>query len=138
MVAVPLIFGRLTAADYEDAAAADPRIDALRAKTEVRENPTLTREYYAPDKRYIGNAVQVFFRDGSASERVQVDFPVGHRRRRAEGWPLLMNKFHAAVDAHFRAKQAERIKALFATGTGLDALAVNELMAALVTNGSAA
>jgi 2-methylcitrate dehydratase len=137
MVAVPLILGRLTAADYEDAAAADPRIDALRAKTEVRENPDFTRDYYAADKRYIGNAVQVFFTDGSASERVEVDFPVGHRRRREEGWPLLVNKFHAAVDAHFKPKQAERIKALFATGAQLNALPVNELMAALVTNGSA-
>jgi 2-methylcitrate dehydratase len=135
MVAVPLIFGRLTAADYEDAVAADPRIDALRAKTEVRENPTFTREYYAPDKRYIGNAVQVFFRGGAASERVQVDFPVGHRRRRAEGWPLLKRKFEASVDARFGSKQAERIKALFARRAELDALAVNEMMAALVANG---
>jgi 2-methylcitrate dehydratase len=134
MVAVPLIFGRLTAADYEDGVAADPRIDALRARTEVRENPTFTREYYAPDKRYIGNAVQVFFRGGGASERVQVDFPVGHRRRRAEGWPLLKRKFEASVAARFSAKQAERIKALFAQPAQLDALPVNELMAALVTN----
>jgi 2-methylcitrate dehydratase len=135
MVAVPLIFGRLTAADYEDAVAADPRIDALRAKTEVRENPTFTREYYAPDKRYIGNAVQVFFRGGAASERVHVDFPVGHRRRRAEGWPLLKRKFEASVDARFGSKQAERIKALFVRRAELDALPVNEMMAALVANG---
>jgi len=138
MVAVPLIFGRLTAADYEDGVAADARIDALRAKMQVRENPTFTQEYYAADKRYIGNAVQVFFRDGSRSTRVQVDFPVGHRKRRAEGMPLLLGKFTASVDAHFAAKQAERIKALFARPAQLDALPVNELMAALVTNGSAA
>ena len=137
MVAVPLIFGRLTAADYEDAVASDPRIDALRARMQVRENPTFTREYYAPDKRYIGNALQVFFRDGSTSERVQVDFPLGHRRRRAEGMPALVKKFEASVDAHFGAKQAERVKALFAKGPQLDALPVNELMAAMVTNGSA-
>src|SRR6201981_3560583 len=87
MVAVPLIFGRLTAADYEDTVAADLRIDALRERTEVRENPTFTQEYYAADKRYIGNAVQVFFSDGTASERVQIDFPIGHRKRRAEGMP---------------------------------------------------
>jgi 2-methylcitrate dehydratase len=136
MVAVPLIFGRLSAADYEDAVAADPRIDALRAKMQVRENPTFTQEYYAADKRYIGNAVQVFFRDGSASERVQVDFPIGHRRRRAEGMPVLVRKFEASVEAHFGAKQAERIKALFAKPKELDALPVNELMAAMVTNGA--
>ena len=106
MVAVPLIFGRLTAADYEDTVAADPRIDALRARTEVRENPTFTREYYAADKRYIGNAVQVFFRGGSATERVQVDYPIGHRLRRAEGMPVLVKKFETSVDAHFGAKQA--------------------------------
>src|SRR6266481_7726722 len=135
MVAVPLLFGRLTAADYEDGVAADARIEALRAKMQVRENPTFTQEYYAADKRYIGNAVQVFFRDGSRSTRVQVDFPIGHRKRRAEGMPLLVGKFTAAVDAHFAAKQAERIKALFARSAQLDALPVNELMAALVTNG---
>ncbi|HYL71871.1 MAG TPA: 2-methylcitrate dehydratase, partial [Candidatus Dormibacteraeota bacterium] len=134
MVAVPLIFGRLTAADYEDQVAADPRIDALRARMEVRENPTFTQEYYAADKRYIGNALQVFFKDGSASARVQVDYPIGHRKRRAEGMPVLVQKFEAAVAAHFQLKQAERIKALFAGGAELDALPVNELMAALVTN----
>ena len=138
MVAVPLIFGRLTAADYEDAVAADPRIDALRERMEVRENPTFTREYYAPDSRYIGNAVQVFFRDGSASPRVQVDYPIGHRKRRAEGMPVLVKKFETSVDSHFGAKQAERIKALFATPKSLDPLPVNELVAAMVTNGSGA
>jgi 2-methylcitrate dehydratase len=138
MVAIPLLFGRLSAADYEDEVAADPRIDALRDRTQVRENPTFTREYYDPGKRYIGNAVQVFFRNGAATERVQVDFPIGHRKRRAEGMPVLVKKFETSVEAHFGAKQAERIKALFAKARQLDALPVNELMAALVTNGSAA
>src|SRR6184192_4133406 len=138
MVAVPLIFGRLGAADYEDAVAADARIDALRERMQVRENPTFTQEYYAADKRYIGNAVQVFFRDGSATARVQVDVPIGHRKRRAEGMPLLVGKFTAAVDAHFAPRQAERVKALFAKAAALDDLPVNELMAALVTSGSAA
>jgi 2-methylcitrate dehydratase len=136
MVAIPLLFGRLTAADYEDAVAADPRVDTLRSRMQVRENPTFTQDYYAADKRYIGNAVQVFFKDGSASERVQVDFPIGHRRRRAEGMPVLVKKFEASVEAHFGAKQAERIKGLFAGTAQLDALPVNELMAALVTNGA--
>jgi 2-methylcitrate dehydratase len=135
MVAIALIFGRLSAADYEDGIAADPRIDALRAKMQVRENPTFTQEYYDPAKRYIGNALQVFFKDGSASERVQVDFPIGHRRRREEGMPVLVRKFEASVDAHFSVKQALRIKALFAQAPQLDALPVNELVAALVSNG---
>jgi 2-methylcitrate dehydratase len=138
MVAIPLLFGRLTAADYEDAVASDPRIDALRAKMQVRENPKFTEEYYAADKRYIGNAVQVFFRDGTHTERVQVDFPIGHRKRRAEGMPVLVRKFEAAVNARFPPKQAELIKALFAKPAALDTLPVNEFVAAMVTNGAAA
>ena len=137
MVAIPLLFGRLTAEDYEDKVATDPRVDALRGKMEVRENTTFTQEYYAADKRYIGNAVQVFFRDGTSTQRVQVDFPIGHRKRRAEGMPVLVQKFETSVDAHFGAKQAEKIKALFAKREQLDSMPVNELMAALVTNGAA-
>ncbi len=75
MVAVPLIFGRLTAADYEDEVAVDPRIDRLRALMQVRENPEFTRDYYDPQRRFIGNAVQVFFTDGSATPRAQVELP---------------------------------------------------------------
>ena len=133
MVAVPLIFGRLTAADYEDDVATDPRIDALRAKMEVRENTTFTREYYERDKRHIGNAVQVFFSDGSPKIELRVDFPVGHRKRRAEGMPLLVQKFESSVAAHFPARQTEAIKALFAR-QDLDAVPVNEFMAALIAN----
>ena len=74
--------GRLTAADYEDGVAHDPRIDALRSCMVVRENPQFTADYYAADKRFIGNAIQVFFRDGTSTGRVHVDCPIGHRRRR--------------------------------------------------------
>jgi 2-methylcitrate dehydratase len=137
MVAVALLFGRLSAADYEDDVAHDPRVDALRARMEVRENPAFTRDYYDPQKRYIGNAVQVFFRDGAATPRVQVEVPIGHRRRRAEGMPLLIEKFKAAVAAHFPAKQGQLIQALFAEPARLDATPVNELVATLVTNGRA-
>src|ERR1700723_4592922 len=101
MVAIPLLFGRLEASDYEDRIAGDPRVDALRARMQVKENTTFTQEYYDPNKRYIGNAVQVFFRDGTASQRVQVDFPIGHRKRREEGMPVLVKKFEASVAAHF-------------------------------------
>jgi 2-methylcitrate dehydratase len=135
MVAVPLIFGRLTAQDYEDNIAHDPRIDALRGKMQVRENTTFTQEYYAADKRYIGNAVQVFFKDGTSTARTAVDFPIGHRKRRAEGMPVLVKKFESSVDAYFSAKQAERVKALFANPK-LDEMPVNELVAAMVTNGA--
>jgi len=134
MVAVPLIFGRLTAEDYEDSVAADPRVDALRSKMQVRENVTFTQEYYASDKRYIGNAVQVFFRDGTSTPRVQVDFPIGHRKRRQEGMPVLVKKFQASVDAHFKPAQAEQIKALFKDPAKLDSMRVNDLMSALVSN----
>jgi 2-methylcitrate dehydratase len=133
MVAVPLIFGRLTAADYEDAIAGDPRVDALRAKMTVIENPTFTQEYYDSAKRYIGNAVQVFYKDGSSSRRVQVDYPIGHRKRRAEGYPLLVSKFDSSVAAHFSAKQTESIKAMFADRKALIAMPVAEFVAMLVT-----
>jgi 2-methylcitrate dehydratase len=134
MVAVPLIHGRLTAADYEDAIAADPRIDALRARMGVRENPQFTADYYDADKRYIGNAVQVFFRDGTATARVQVDCPIGHRRRRAEGYPLLVAKFESSLAAVFPERQRGRIRALFSDTERLDATAVDDLVAHLVRN----
>jgi 2-methylcitrate dehydratase len=134
MVAIPLIFGRLTAEDYEDKVANDPRVDVLRAKMSVRENTTFTADYYAADKRYIGNAVQVFFKDGSSTERIAVDYPIGHRKRRAEGMPVLVRKFEAAIAEHFPAKQADLIKATFADARKLDAMPVQEFMAVLVKN----
>jgi 2-methylcitrate dehydratase len=133
MVAIPLLFGRLTASDYEDEVANDPRVDALRAKMQVKENASFTNDYYAPDKRYIGNAVQVFFKDGTAGERVQVDFPIGHRKRRAEGMPVLVKKFEASVAAHFQPKQTESIKAMFADQRTLAAMPVSDFAAKLVT-----
>ena len=134
MVAIPLLHGRLIAADYEDAVASDPRVDALRAKMQVSENATFTKEYYERDKRYIGNAVQVFFKDGSATPRVAADFPIGHRLRREEGMPVLVKKFESSVAAHFSAKQAAAIVALFADAATLDAMPVHEFVAAMVKN----
>jgi 2-methylcitrate dehydratase len=131
MTAIPLIFGRLTAADYEDAVAYDPRIDALRSKMTVRENATFTQQYYAADKRYIGNAVQVFFRDGSATPRIQADYPIGHRRRREEGMPVLVKKFEASVSAHFEPRQAAKVIALFADAK-VDDMPVNEFVDTMV------
>jgi 2-methylcitrate dehydratase len=133
MVAIPLLFGRLEASDYEDNIASDPRVDALRAKMQVKENAAFTRDYYDADKRYIGNAVQVFFTDGTSSPRVAVDFPIGHRRRRAEGMPVLVKKFEASVAAHFPAKQTESIKAMFSDQRTLGAMAVSDFVAKLVT-----
>jgi 2-methylcitrate dehydratase len=132
MVAVALLSGRLTANDYEDGVASDPRIEQLRSKMLVRENTRFTEEYHAADKRYIGNAVQVFFKDGTASERVAIDFPIGHRQRRAEGMPVLVKKFEASVAAHFSAKQTESIKSLFADRARLERMPVHEFVAGLV------
>ena len=108
MVAVPLLFGRLTADDYEDDVARDPRIDALRAKMVVTENAAFSRDYLDPDKRAIGNAVQVSFTDGSCTERVAVDYPIGHRRRRDEGIPQLVAKFERNLATLFGAEQLAR------------------------------
>jgi len=105
MVAVPLIFGRLRAEDYEDSVAADPRIDELRAKMVVRENESFTRDYYDLELRSIPNCVQVFFADGSSTEPVEVHFPVGHRRRREEGLPLMKEKYLRAIQDHFSPEQ---------------------------------
>src|SRR5262249_12734832 len=124
MVAVPLIFGRLTADDYEDEVARDPRIDALRAKMVVTENRDFSRDYLDPDKRAIGNALQIFFKDGARTERVVIDYPVGHRRRRAEGIPLLLAKFNASLATRFGAAQIERIEGACADQARLDAMPV--------------
>ena len=109
MVAVPLVFGRLEADDYGDAVAADPRIDALRARMEVRENPAFTQDYTDPEKRFIGGAVEVFFKDGSSTGRVAVDTPIGHRERRGEGIPRLLEKFEKAVGGQLPAKRVQQI-----------------------------
>jgi len=134
MTAIPLIFGRLRAEDYGDSVAGDPRVDALRGRMTVRENPGFTRDYYAADKRAVGNAVQVFFKDGSASARVQVDFPIGHRRRRGEGIPLLEQKFKRSLAAVYPAAQCQRISDLFADPARLVPMPVDQFMAELVRN----
>lgn len=130
MVAVGLIRGSLTAADYEDAAAADPRIDELRRTMEVVENPAFSRDYLDPAKRSIGNAIRVFFADGTSSRRVCVEFPVGHRNRRKEGVPLLARKFEASVRGYFPAPKADLITALF-SDPALDAMPVTRFMGLL-------
>ncbi len=128
MVAVPLIFGRLNADDYSDAMAADPRIDALRAKMQVRENPDFTRDYFDPEKRFIGNAVEVFFKDGSSTGKVSIDTPLGHRERRGEGIPLLLNKFEAAVGGQLPAKRVEQILELTRDTSRFEATPIHRLV----------
>jgi len=128
MVAVPLIFGRLTAEDYTDAVAADPRIDALRERMTVTVNPQFTADYFDPDKRFIGNSVQVFYRDGTASDKVTVDFPIGHRRRRKEGIPILLEKFEAAVAGRLPPARAGEVVALAKTPARLDSMAIHRVL----------
>jgi 2-methylcitrate dehydratase len=128
MVAVPLIFGRLTADDYNDDVAADPRIDALRDKMVVSENPAFTKDYFDPDKRYIGNSVQVFFKDGSSTGEVSIDYPIGHRKRRAEGIPVLLAKAEKALRAHLPAAQADRLVALAGSPEALDAMPISDFI----------
>jgi 2-methylcitrate dehydratase len=132
MVAVGLIKGSLAAGDYEDGAAADPRIDALRFRMEVAENPAFTRDYLDPGKRSIANAVQVFFRGDASTRRVCVDYPVGHRRRRQEGLPLLRAKFEAAVRGHFAGSRSDAVIGLFSDPERLDAMPVTEFVGMLV------
>lgn len=128
MVAIPLIFGRLSAADYEDSVAADPRIDQLREKMVVSEDPRYTTEYLDPDKRAIGNAVQVFFTDGSRTDKVEVDYPIGHRRRRAEGIPVLEAKFMDALRTRFPRGQAQRIYDLCQDAEALATMPLHRFM----------
>jgi 2-methylcitrate dehydratase len=129
MVAVPLLLGRLTAEDYEDDVARDPRIDALREKMIVTENAEFSRAYLDPQKRAIGNALQVWFADGTHTERVAVDFPVGHRRRREEGIPQLVAKFERSLATVFGANQRAAIAAACADQTRFEALPVEDFMA---------
>jgi 2-methylcitrate dehydratase len=132
MVAVPMILGRLTAADYEDGVAGDPRIDVLREKMQVVENEQFTKDYFDADKRYIGNAIQVFFKDGSSTDRVAVDYPIGHRQRRDEGIPQLKQKFESSISGKLQPGQWKELDALSADPEKLAATAVDDFMALLV------
>ncbi|AOJ84306.1 2-methylcitrate dehydratase [Burkholderia savannae] len=126
MIAVPLLFGRLTAADYEDAVAADPRIDALRAKITCVEDPQFTKDYHDPTRRSIANALAVEFDDGSTLAEVAVDYPIGHMRRRADGIPLLIDKFRANLARRFPAKQQQAILDVSLDQAKLEAMPVDE------------
>ncbi|TCG06456.1 2-methylcitrate dehydratase [Paraburkholderia steynii] len=126
MIAVPLIFGRLTAADYEDEVARDPRIDALRDKMACVEDPQFTKDYHDPDKRSIANALTIGFADGSTFDEVVVEYPLGHKRRRAEGIPLLVEKFRTNLARRFPAKQQQAILDVSLDQAKLEAMPVNE------------
>lgn len=128
MTAVPLIFGRLNADDYEDTVAADPRIDELRDKMKVIENRQFSIDYLDPDKRAIGNAIQIRFRDGSSTDRVEVLYPIGHRRRRQEGIPVLQKKFENSLAGRFDNPHMARIVSACSDQASLEALPVADFM----------
>jgi 2-methylcitrate dehydratase PrpD len=125
MVAVALIFGRLTAADYEDAVAGDPRIDALRQTITCVEDKQFSNDYLDQEKRSIANGIQVFFKDGSPTEEIVVEYPIGHRRRRAEGIPVLVEKFKTNLARRFPAKQQGVILSASLDQSRLDAMPVD-------------
>jgi 2-methylcitrate dehydratase len=125
MVAVPLIFGRLTAADYEDKIASDSRIDALRKKITCVEDKRFTRDYHDPKKRSIANALTVEFKDGSKLKEVVCEYPIGHKRRRAEGMPILVEKFKTNLARRFSPKQQNVILEICMDPARLEAMPVN-------------
>jgi 2-methylcitrate dehydratase len=132
MTAIGLLFGELTAEHYEDHIAADPRIDALRAKMVVSEEKHYSRDYLDPDKRSIANAVQVFFRDGTPTPKIAVEYPIGHRRRRAEGIPVLRRKAEASFTAHYGPAKSAALMSLFANRTALESMPVHAFSAQFV------
>jgi 2-methylcitrate dehydratase len=136
MIAVPLIFGRLTAADYEDAVAKDPkwgpRIDAIRERIHCVEDPQFTRDYHDPEKRSIANSLSMELSDGTVLEET-VEYPIGHRRRREEGMPLLVEKFKINLRRRFPESQQQRILEASLDGAKLDAMPVNEYVDLYVT-----
>jgi 2-methylcitrate dehydratase len=132
MVAVPLLFGRLTAADYEDEVASDPRIDNLREKIDCVEDKQFTRDYHDADKRSIANALTVEFKDGKKLAEVVVEYPIGHKRRRKEGMPLLVEKFERNLARRFPEKQQKAILELCLDQRRLEQTAVNEFVDLMV------
>ena len=132
MAAIGLIFGELTSEHYTDAFAKDPRIDSLREKMVVKENESFTTDYYDLEKRAIGNSIQVFFSDGTSTDRVEVQYPIGHRNRRDEGIPVLEEKFKNSLTDVFEPDQCDSILKVFGNNDSLDAMSASDFMAAFI------
>lgn len=132
MVAVPLLVGSLQVEHYEEEFAKDPRIDILRAKMDVEESPRYSQDYMNPDKRFISNAIQIFFKDGTSTEKVEVEVPLGHRHRRQEALPLLKKKFIENSAGTLGKTRTEQLAALFNKPAALDKLSVAEFMNKLI------
>jgi 2-methylcitrate dehydratase len=128
MVAVPILFGRLTASDYEDVVASDPRIDKLRDKIVCVEDKQFTKDYHDPEKRSIANALTVEFKDGKKLGEIVCEYPIGHKRRRKEGMPVLVEKFKTNLARRFPAKQQKAILDLCSDAKKLAATPVNEFV----------
>ncbi|MDI3270542.1 MAG: bifunctional 2-methylcitrate dehydratase/aconitate hydratase, partial [Bacillota bacterium] len=133
MTAVGLIYGELESRHYEEPIALDPRIEELRAKTEVVEDPRYSKDYLDPSLRSIANAVQVFFRDGTSTPKAEVEFPIGHRRRRKEAWPLLRRKVQMSLEGVFPPARRESLATLLLDDDHLLQMPVDEFMETLVT-----
>lgn len=134
MVAVPLIFGRLTARDYEDDIAADPRIDALREKITCVEDPQFTKDYHDPEKRSIANALTVYLKDGSKLDEVAIEYPIGHKRRRKDGIPLLLEKYRTNLARIYSKDKQQAILDLTLNYEKLSQTPVDEFMTLLVND----
>ncbi len=132
MVAIGLLKGNLIAEDYEDDVAGDPRVDALREKMVVTEDARYSADYHDADKRSIANAMQIEFKDGSKTDRIEIEYPIGHKRRRDEGIPVLQAKFENALSTRFPARQAARITAMCADQASLEAMPVHDFVDAMV------
>ena len=128
MVAVGLRRGTLAAEDYEDTAAADPLIDQLRERMEVVEEPRYSREYLDPDKRSIANAIQIEFADRSKTDRIEVEYPIGHRRRRSDAVPMLRDKFQHNAETRFAPERVQRLLDLIGETNRLDSMSVHEFV----------
>ncbi len=128
MVAVALLHGDLKADYYEDEFAEDPRIDKLREKMHVEEDKQYSKDYLDPDKRSIANSIQIYFKDGSHTDKVVVEYPIGHRRRREEGVPLMYEKFKNNLETHYPKPIAEKMLTLFKDQQALEKMPINELM----------
>lgn len=131
MVAIPLIFGRLTARDYEDDVAADPRIDALRERIQCFEDPEFTRDYHDPEKRSIANALTIHFKDGGTLDELKIEYPIGHKRRRPEGMPLLLEKYLRNLDRIYGEEQRKAIVDITLDYDKFTNMRVDELMGKL-------
>ena len=132
MTAIGLLKGNLIAEDYEDEVAQDPRIDALRNKMKVEENTDYSKDYLNPEKRSIANELQIFFSDGSSTEKIEVEYPIGHRRRREEGIPVLINKFEENLKTQFSSSRVNKILDICNDQLELENTSVTDFMELLI------